>query len=110
MEASTNASSGISAPFGDTHLLTREIQFLRAELQSNFQEKNWSQLSRSLEAVVRVGETGGQMELCLRAQSLRELMGSRSSGRTSAGARMEELFHELMFHLSHFQWVSQTSH
>jgi hypothetical protein len=94
---------------GRSEEFARELQALRNELIHQFRGSQWGELSRTLEMLARVGEMQGSRELCLRAQSLRELMGIRSD-RSTAGGRVSELFHDLMFHLSHLQWVSQTSH
>lgn len=63
-------------------------------------------MTRTLEVLAKVGESQGQRELCLRAQSLRELMGARRCG---AGPRVGQLFNDLVFHLSHLQWLAQSS-
>ena len=89
--------------------LEMQLRSFKKNLALQFQAGNWSELSRSLERLASLGETEGQMELCLRAQSLREILGVRASGRTQAGARVDELFHELMFHFSHFQWKNQVT-
>jgi hypothetical protein len=87
----------------------RELQSLKSNLTEQFQDGQWAELSKSLETLAKVGESQSCRELCLRAQSLRELMGySAGGGRMSAGERASQLFHDLMFHLGHLQWVNQT--
>src|SRR4051794_34875368 len=66
----------------------RELQSLKSELTVQFQGGNWAELSKSLDTLAKVGESQSCRELCLRAQSLRELMGySAGGGRKSAGER-----------------------
>ena len=89
--------------------LPGELQALRHELQSSFQEGRWERMSGTLGTVAVIAETHGRPELSLRAQSLRELMGDRGGGRGEPGPRLEALFQDLMFHLSHLQWCSQSA-
>jgi hypothetical protein len=86
--------------------LHRELQSLRSDLMTKYQQGSWSELSSLLETVARVSEVEGRRELCLRAQTLRELMGTRAGGRESPGDRMSQVFEEMMSHLSHLQWLS----
>jgi len=91
--------------------LAGELQWIRSELVQHFQTQQWSQFSGALADLARMGEGQSYRELCLRAQSLRELIGERGGGRSfAAGARVAELFNELMFHLSHLQWSTQNQH
>jgi len=88
--------------------LSATLHVVRLDLQGQFRGARWGELAQTLDTVAKLGETQGSRELCLRAQSLRELMGNRAGGRASAGDRVTQLFHELMFHLSHLQWLSQS--
>ena len=90
-------------------MLAGKLQSLRDELQSSFKMEQWNGMSGALTQLAALGETQGHLELSLRAQSLKELMGNRAGGRQSAGARIEELFNDLLFHISHLQWINQTS-
>ena len=87
-----------------------DLRELRRQLNAQFQKQEWEALSRTLEAVARMGHSAGQMELCLRAQTLRELMGNRAGGRQDAGKRLVDIFNNLIAHLSHLQWINQTNH
>lgn len=89
--------------------LAGELQSLKDELQISFKMGQWNGMAGALSQLAVLGENQGHRELSLRAQSLRELMGDRAGGRQSPGNRMEQLFNDLIFHLSHLQWTSQTS-
>ena len=84
-----------------------ELQFLRRSLVKQFEEGHWTDLTATLSNVAKLGEGQGCPELCLRAQSLRELMGNRGSGRLTPGQRVEQLFSDLLFQLAHLQWSNQ---
>lgn len=90
--------------------LAIELSRLSKELKRQFAGGQWQSLASTLEVLAKVGEIEGKRELCLRAQSMRELMGKNGGGRQHAGQRMQELFADLMFHLSHLQWSSKISH
>ena len=90
--------------------LSGELQSLHKTLVAQFKSGQWAPMASTLERLAKVGEHEGQRELCLRAQSLRDIMGERAGGREKAGKRLQELFSELLFHLSHLQWRNQTSH
>ena len=93
----------------DERELQRELSSLRCRLMGQFKDERWSELAGTLDTLARVGEGQGERELCLRAQGLRELMGGRAGGRAEPGARVQELFSELMFRLGHLQWTCQVS-
>ena len=89
----------------------RELQALRTDLVTQFRLGYWAELSKTLNTLAKLGESQGRKEISLRAQSLRELMGDRAGGgRTDPGEPVSRIFNDLLFHLSHLQWVSQTSH
>jgi hypothetical protein len=92
---------------GESANLAYEIQHLRNQLIGLQQAARWRELGGALARAAELGELGGQRELCLRAQGLRELMGERLGGSVTPGPRADELFTDLMFHLSHFQWICQ---
>ncbi len=89
--------------------ISRELQALRNELVAQYRFQNWSQLAHVLGALAQVGEQQGQKDLCLRAQLLRSVLAEGGTG-TALDPRAAPLFDELMFHLSHVQWSSETSH
>ncbi len=91
-------------------VLSSELKSLKKDLTRQFRGGEWDALAGSLEALAKLSEGQGAREICLRAQSLREIMGNRGSGRIEAGNRVTELFDELLFQVSHLQWLSQTSH
>lgn len=81
-----------------------ELQVLRTEIDHGFQNGEWERLASSLDILAQMGERQGERELCLRSQCLKELIGERAGGR---GKRMDELFNDLMFYLTHMEWVHQ---
>lgn len=84
--------------------VSRELQHLRSQIERTFQAGRWSELAGALETLAKIGEAEGHRELCLRAQSLRELMGHNAGGREAPGKRVSELYHDLLFHVSHVEW------
>jgi hypothetical protein len=94
----------------ETAELSSELQSLRNELVFQFRREQWSSLAGTLEAIARLGEEQGRRELCLRAQTLRELMDHRGAPDAIRFDRVTEVYDELLFHLKHLQWVNQASH
>jgi hypothetical protein len=83
------------------------LQFLRTDLERAFRDRDWESLLKQLEQLAAVGESEGRRELCLRAQSLREVLGHRAGGRgEEPGETLLRHFHELTFHLTHLQWTT----
>lgn len=89
--------------------LAREIQGLRAQLHRYFHDGDWGDLANCLRSVAALAEAQSSLMLCLRAQSIRELLGDRQAGGrgAEAGPRLTELFTELQFHLTHLEWNCQ---
>lgn len=82
--------------------LVREIQ---GNLQQQYRGSEWQGLSQSLTALSRMAEHGGQRSLCLQAQAISELLGSRGGGRElEAGPRVSQLMETLFSQLAHWSW------
>ncbi len=82
-----------------------ELDFLHQELTESFRSNHWPEVSARLDRVAKIAEFEGRRELCLRAQSLREIMGNRPA---QPSDRVNELFTDLLFQVSHLKWVAQS--
>ena len=87
--------------------LTDEVHTVRRDLVQQFRNEKWAKLSLTLDYLALLGEREGNPELCLRAQSLRELMPSVGIESGPARAQIDRLFDELVLQLSYLQWKSQ---
>jgi hypothetical protein len=87
---------------------SEEVRHLRASLVAQFGQApalgSWEPFLGTLKAVDDLAQFEGQIELSLRAQSLRELVGERLSGCSAPSPRVLQLFDDLVFHLSHLHW------
>lgn len=83
------------------------LQVLKVDFERAFRDSDWENLNRLLASLATVGEREGYRELCLRAQSLQEVLGHRAGGRGSQpGEALQRHYQELSFHLAHLQWRS----
>ncbi len=82
-----------------------ELDHLHQGLTESFRSHHWPEVSARLDRLAKVAEYEGRRELCLRAQSLREIMGDRPS---LPSDRVNELFTDLLFQVSHLKWVAQS--
>ena len=83
----------------------RQVREIHGDLSRLFDECEWGGLAGGLATLSKVAENAGHQDLCLKAQSLRELLGHRGGGRASEpGERVTELMQELLSQVSHWSW------
>ncbi|MFN7684911.1 MAG: hypothetical protein ACK5QT_05815 [Oligoflexia bacterium] len=84
----------------------RQVRQIHGDLSRLFQQGQWGALAGSLETLSKVAEGAGHQNLCLKAQSLGELIGYRGGGRADlAGERLSQLMQELLAQVSHWCWT-----
>jgi len=82
-----------------------DVHQLKADLVEEFEGACWPDLGATLEGISRLSQALGQRELCLRSQSLLEMVQELESGKLQpVFDRAAELLQELVFHLSHLEW------
>ncbi len=80
----------------DDHFL--EIKFLRKRLEQYFEAEKWAEFSEALDQLSKYAETQGRVELCLRAQALKEEVSLDPA-----------CFSGLLHEISHLEWLSEAS-
>lgn len=85
---------------------TRVVQSIRAELEASFETRNWLGMSSSLDQLVSLTQEVGQRELCIRAQSMRDLArsGTFEGTEQETSASLQVQWNELVFLMDHFEW------
>jgi hypothetical protein len=85
-------------------LLVREFAAFREELPRLMRRTDWEKLVASLGRLNQMAESAGYREICLKSQSLIELMGRRGAGRDAPGERVISLIESLLAVLAHCEW------
>lgn len=100
---------------------------LREVFERSFESRDWFQMVKVLEQLIQQGEDEGLVNLCLRAQALRNLVldlkpeiksGFQPAEQSlmNSAADVEFLrtvapvFEQTRFYLSHFHWSNRISH
>lgn len=99
---------------------------LREVFEGSFESKNWSLMVKVLDRMIQQGEEEGLVDLCLRAQALRNLVLDLKPELKPGGLLEEKavgseadadflnsvapVFEQTCFYLSHFHWSNRISH
>lgn len=110
------------------------LEHLRGVFENSFESQNWPQMVQVLEQLIEQGEDEGLIDLCLRAQALRNLVldlkpelkpglsverqghpvvpnsGPNSSEDAEFLKSVGPVFEQTRFYLSHFHWSNHISH
>ncbi len=85
-------------------LLVREFAAFREELPRLMRRTDWERFVASLSRLNQMAESAGYREICLKSQSVIELMGRRGAGRDEPGERVVTLIESLLAVLAHCEW------
>ena len=84
----------------------KEINRVLGRLELCFQKESWSDLAEALHDAAKVGERLAHRELCLRAQSLQNILHNRTRG-DATFLEMTDLYDEVTSQLTHLRWLHQ---
>lgn len=82
-------------------MLASELDSIEQNLSESFRERSWDDIDRGLVRLAQIAESQGRLELCLRAQAMRNL-------RNRPESQIGELFQDLMYQVSHLRWVAHS--
>ena len=85
-------------------VLSREFAEFREEIGRLLRRADWSGLVEDLARLNRMAEGAGYREICLRSQSVIDLLGRCGAGRETPGGRVLELLDLLLAVLAHSEW------
>lgn len=90
--------------------LAVSLKAIQTEIETHLINADWEDLSLSLLRLIAIGERQGQRELCLKAQTIRDLAIYLSRGLLEdhdpkdLKARIKKETSDLEFYLRHFKW------
>ncbi len=85
-------------------LLVREFAEVRQELPQLLRLQDYGRMVDVLNGLNLLAETAGYREICLKSQSVLDLIGRRGGGRDFPGERLLELMDLLLGVLAHIEW------
>lgn len=93
--------------------IKRELDRLRRDLVAQFNDECWGDLDVTLDRLASFGEANGSLEICIRAQSIRQWLGEgrRTFGEPAPQGSIERgalapHVDDLVHQLSHLRWAS----